>query len=183
MTVTMLDPITALIVVDLQVGPLSAPTVHPMAPVVRNARRLADEFRRRALPVVLVNVDGRSPGRADRPSRSTQRPQGWNDLLPELDVQPTDLRVTKRTWGAFTNTGLAELLGDRDVTQVVIAGVVTSIGVESTARQAHEIGYNVTLALDAMTDIDAAAHDNSTTRIFPRLGEIGRTGEIVDLLR
>ena len=68
------------------------------------------------------------------------------------------------------------------VTQVVIAGVATSIGVESTARQAHELGLNVTLAVDAMTDMNPDAHSNSVTRIFPRLGETGATWEIIALL-
>ena len=90
--------------------------------------------------------------------------------------------MTKRTWGAFTQTDLDQYLKRRDVTQMVIAGVATSIGVESTARQAYELGYNVTLAVDAMTDMNADAHTNSITRIFPRLGETGTTGEIVTLL-
>jgi nicotinamidase-related amidase len=69
-----------------------------------------------------------------------------------------------------------------DVTQVVIAGIATSIGVESTARNAYEFGFNVALAVDAMTDRDADAHDSSIKRIFPRLGETGATREILDLL-
>jgi len=68
------------------------------------------------------------------------------------------------------------------VTQVVIAGIATSIGVESTARYAYELGFNVTLAVDAMTDMNLDAHINSVTRIFPRLGETGTTQEIIDLL-
>jgi nicotinamidase-related amidase len=90
--------------------------------------------------------------------------------------------VTKRQWGAFTNTGLEEYLKNLGVTQVVIAGIATSIGVESTARHAHEFGFNVTLAVDAMTDTNPDAHINSITRIFPRLGETGTTQEIIDLL-
>jgi nicotinamidase-related amidase len=90
--------------------------------------------------------------------------------------------VTKRTWGAFTNTGLDEHLKKLGVTQVVIAGVATSIGVESTARYAYELGFNVTLAIDAMTDMNADAHANSIARIFPRLGETGTTREIIELL-
>ena len=90
--------------------------------------------------------------------------------------------MTKHRWGAFTETGLEARLRDRGITQVVIAGVATSIGVESTARQAHELGFNVTLALDAMTDRDPDAHDNSVTRIFPRLGETGTTAQLLALL-
>ena len=102
--------------------------------------------------------------------------------MPELNAQPNDLLVTKRTWGAFTNTDLKAQLKALGVTQLVLAGVATSIGVESTARHAYELGFNVTLALDAMTDLSLEAHDNSVARIFPRLGETGSTQEIVDLL-
>ena len=90
--------------------------------------------------------------------------------------------MTKQTWGAFTGTDLEAHLRGLGVTQVVLAGVATSIGVESTARQAYELGFNVTLATDAMTDRDAEAHANSVTRIFPKLGETGTAQEVVDLL-
>ena len=90
--------------------------------------------------------------------------------------------MTKRTWGAFTNTDLETYLKRSGVTQVVIAGVATSAGVESTARHGHELGFNVALAVDAMTDLSADAHHNSITRIFPRLGEAGTTQQIIDLL-
>lgn len=102
--------------------------------------------------------------------------------MPELNRQPSDHTVTKRTWGAFTNTDLAEYLKKHGVTQVVIAGVSTSVGVESTARFAHEGGLNVTLAIDAMTDMNADAHDRALTHIFPRLGETGTTQAILALL-
>jgi nicotinamidase-related amidase len=90
--------------------------------------------------------------------------------------------VTKRTWGAFTNTDLEAYLKGLGVTQVVLAGISTSAGVESTARNAHELGFNVTLAVDAMTDTNPEAHANSVARIFPRIGETGTTQEIIDLL-
>ncbi|MBB5445403.1 nicotinamidase-related amidase [Paraburkholderia sp. WSM4177] len=65
---------------------------------------------------------------------------------------------------------------------MVLVGVATSIGVESTARFASEAGLNVALVVDAMTDLNADAHINSITRIFPRLGETGTTREVLDLL-
>jgi nicotinamidase-related amidase len=169
-------------VIDLQKGIAGLPTVHPMGEVVKHAGALADAFRRRGLPVVLVNVDGGAPGRAEQSFRIRDLPAGWTDLLPELNRQPQDHTVTKRTWGAFTNTGLGEHLKGQGVTQVVIAGCATSAGVESTARHAHELGFNVALAVDAMTDMNPDAHINSITRIFPRLGETGTTQEIIDLL-
>jgi nicotinamidase-related amidase len=149
---------------------------------VKRARELADAFRRHGLPVVLVNVAGGAPGRAEQTRSTRDFPAGWTDLVPELNQQPTDRTVTKHTWGAFTNTGLEKHLKGLEVTQVVIAGVATSIGVESTARHAHEHGFHVTLPLDAMTDMHADAHHNSITRIFPRLGETGTTQEIIELL-
>jgi nicotinamidase-related amidase len=182
MAITVLDPKTALIVIDLQKGIVGLPTAHPTADVVKHAAALADAFRRKALPVVLVNVDGGAPGRTEQARRMTAFPPGWTDLVPELNQQPTDHTVTKRTWGAFTHTDLESYLKKLGVTQVVIAGVATSIGVESTARSAYELGFNVTLAIDAMTDMNADAHANSITRIFPRLGETGTTREILDLL-
>ena len=181
MALTALDPSTALIIIDLQKGLVGMPTVHPMTDIVRRSVELADAFRRHGLPVVLVNVAGGAPGRNEQP-RGGSRPDGWTDLAPELNRQPQDHLVTKHTWGAFTNTDLADYLKARGATQVVVAGVATSIGVESTARQAYELGFNVTLAVDAMTDLSKEAHDNSLTRIFPRLGESGATADIIALL-
>jgi nicotinamidase-related amidase len=182
MAVTTLDPKTALLIIDLQKGIVGLPTAHPAGDVVKRASTLADAFRVRGLPVVLVNVADIAPGRTEQARRITDMPAGWTDLVPELNQQPQDHLVTKRTWGAFTNTGLEVHLKNLGITQVVIAGVATSIGVESTARQAYEAGFNVTLAVDAMTDLNPDAHTNSITRIFPRLGETGATQEIVNLL-
>jgi nicotinamidase-related amidase len=180
--ITTLDQNTALIVIDLQKGIVGMPTAHPGGEIVKRAAALADAFRRHGLPVVLVNVDRGAPGRTEQAPNLGALPAGWTELVPELNRRPTDHTLTKRTWGAFTGTGLNEHLQGLGVTEVVIAGIATSAGVESTARQAHELGYNVALAVDAMTDRSAEAHANSITRIFPRLGETGTTREIIDLL-
>jgi nicotinamidase-related amidase len=182
MKLTTLDPATALIVIDLQKGILGLTTARPAAETIEQAALLAAAFRRHSLPVVLVNVAGGAPGRTEQPFRGGPRPVDASELVPELNQQPSDHTVTKRTWGAFMNTDLDGYLKGRGVTQVVIVGIATSAGVESTARQAHEHGYNVTLAVDAMTDMNADAHDNSVTRIFPRLGETGTTAEVIALL-
>jgi nicotinamidase-related amidase len=181
--VTALDPKTALIVIDLQKGIVSLPTAHPIEGVVKHTGALADAFRKHGLPVVLVNVAGVPPGRTEQPRNVREFPPGWTDLVPELNRQPQDHVVTKHTPGAFTNTGLDAHLRGLGVTQVVIAGVATSIGVEVTARQAYELGFNVTLATDAMTDLQADAHTYSITRVFPRIGETGTTQEIINLMK
>jgi nicotinamidase-related amidase len=180
--VTELDPRTALVVVDLQKGVVTLPTAEPPAAITERAATLAAAFRKRGLPVVLVTATAGAPGRTERPRSLAGRPADWTELVPELDRQPEDLTVTKGTWGAFHGTTLHEQLTRLGVTQVVVVGIATSKGVESTARAAYEHGYNVTLAVDAMTDMDPGAHENSVTRIFPALGETGRTADILALL-
>jgi nicotinamidase-related amidase len=180
---TTLDPTPALVVIDLQKGLMAVPTVHPVERVVDRAVHLARVFRRHRLPVVLVNATGRAPGRTERPPSADFTPSpDWADLIDELDAQPDDYLVTKQRWGAFYDTSLDAHLQERGVTQIVLAGIATSAGVESTARAAHEHGYHVVLATDAMTDRDLAAHDNSVERIFPRLGETATTSEILHVL-
>jgi nicotinamidase-related amidase len=182
MAVTTLDPKTALVIIDLQKGIVDYPTTHPIAEIVKQAGALADAFRGHGLPVVLVVAAGRAPGRTEQARSRGGFSPGFTDLLPELNRQPQDHVVTKWTPGAFTNTNLEAHLKRSDVTQVVIAGVATSNGVEATARHAYELGFNVTLAIDAMTDMNPDAHINSITRIFPKLGETGTTQAIIDLL-
>ena len=183
MPLTTLGPNTALIVIDLQKGLVNGSFIHPIGEVIDRTRALIDVFRANNLPLVLVNVAGRAPGRTEQgPRSSTSLSEGWTDLLPQLDQKPGDLLVTKRSWGAFATTDMEHQLKARGVTQVVVTGVATSVGVEATARQAYEQGFNVTLALDAMTDLRAEAHEYSIRNVFPRVGETGSTKEIISLL-
>jgi nicotinamidase-related amidase len=182
MTVTGLDPKTALIVIDLQKGLVSLPTIHPIEEVVTRVGVMAAAFRERGLPVVLINVAGAPAVRTEQPRRNHVFPDGWTDLIPELNQQTEDHVVTKYTPGAFTKTDLEVYLRALGVTQIVMTGIATSSGVEVTARQAYELGLNVTFAIDAMTDVDAEAHAYSVTRVFSKIGETGATAEIIALL-
>ena len=184
MALTTIDPTPALVVIDLQKGIVTAHTDRPVTAVVEQAAHLATEFRRHGLPVILVNVTGRPPGRteAGRSANSAALPAGWADLIDELDVRPTDHLITKRRRSAFHDTGLDTLLRDLGVTQVVLAGISTSSGVESTARSASDHGYHVVLATDAMGDPDPEAHRHSVERVFPKLGETAPTAEVVDMM-
>ncbi|GAA1930826.1 isochorismatase family protein [Streptantibioticus ferralitis] len=182
MPATTLDPRTALVLIDLQKGIVGLPSVHPSAEIIERGARLAEGFRSKGLPVVLVNVAGRAPGRTDAPLPGGQLPADWAELVPELNQQPQDITVTKQQWGAFYGTNLDLELRRRGVTQIVLAGIATSIGVESTARSAYEHGYHVTIATDAVTDLDSDAHRNSIEKIFPRLGETDTADAIVKLL-
>ena len=164
MPLTQLDPKAALIVIDLQKGIVGLPTVHPGMEIV-------ERFRKRGLPVVLVNVAGRAPGRTDAPFPKFAFPPDWIDLVPELDAQPGDDLVTKQRVGAFLGTDLDERLRQRGVTQIFLTGIATSGGVESTARSAYDLGYNVVFVADAMTDRDADSHRHCIEKFFPRIGE------------
>ena len=110
-------------------------------------------------------------------------PPDWTELIPELEHHPSDHSVTKQRWGAFLGTDLDNYLRQRGVTQIVLTGVATSVGVESTARSAYDLGYNVTLVIDAMTDRDADTHRHSVEKIFPRLGETATTEDVLKLLK
>jgi nicotinamidase-related amidase len=183
MPLTTLDPRTALVVVDLQRDVVATPVAHPMEGVVERTVSLLGAFRDRGLPVVLVNVAGTPQGRTDRGVLSVaDRPEGWSDLIPELGATPDDVLVTKHARSAFTGTGLAGRLREAHVTQVVVTGVSTSGGVESTARDAHELGFNVTLPTDAMTDPGLARHEHSVGAVFPRIAETGTTADVLALL-
>jgi nicotinamidase-related amidase len=182
MPFTTLDAKTALVVVDLQKGILSLPMGHPTAPVLEKAGRIARAFRKKGWPVVLVNVAGAAPGRTDSGPMNFSPPPDWLDIVPELDPQASDICVTKRQWGAFYGTALDLELRRRGITQIVLCGIATSIGVESTARDAFERGYNLSLVVDAMTDMKPEAHENSLARIFPRLGETGTADAMLALI-
>jgi len=182
MPVTALDPNTALVVIDLQKGLIAIPLAPPIGEVVARAVALTAAFRRHGLPIALINVDGRPEGRTEQSFSVRDFPAGWTELITELDRQPGDLVATKRTAGAFSSTDLEAQLRQRGVTQLVIVGVSTSMGVEATARHAFELGFNVTLAIDAMADMNPAVHANSIANIFPKLGETGTSEEIVALL-
>jgi nicotinamidase-related amidase len=182
MPVTALDPKTALIVIDLQMGLVGRVPAAVFDKVVERSSALTAAFRAHGLPVVLVTADGVAPGRTEQAVRLGDLPPDFADVVPELDRQPGDILVRKQTWGVFASSDLEQRLRALGVTQVVVTGVATSIGVESTARQAYEAGFNVTLAIDAMADLRPEAHDHSIASIFPRLGETGTADEILALL-
>ena len=178
MTIT-IDPTPALIVVDLQKGTLANPMVHDVGTVVSNSVSIIDAFREKGWPVVLASVDGTAPGRNSYGAGGREFPAGWSDLVSELGEQPSDLTGVRRSWSAFAGTGLDEELHALEVTQVVVVGVATGFGVESTARAAYDFGYNVAVVTDAITDMRLEAHENSVARVFPVLGEVGTTAEVL----
>ena len=182
MPITKVDRIAALIVIDLQKGIVGLQTATPMGEIIGRSVQLARAFRERGLPVVLVNVAGAAPGRTDAGPRKLVFGPDWAELIPELEQQPSDYLVTKQRVGAFLGTTLDQYLRERGATQVVLTGVATSGGVEATARSAYDLGYNVVLVVDAMSDLDPEAHRYSVERTFRRLGESDTTDNVLKLL-
>ncbi|EFH80015.1 isochorismatase family protein [Ktedonobacter racemifer] len=190
MSVTELDEKIALVLIDLQNGFAGIPTTpHSMEEVIANSIKLAETFRQQALPVMLVHVTYSPDGgdmfvpRTDTES-TTRRSLGadWDQLVREIGQQGNDIVVPKRSWSAFHGTSLDMHLRRRGITEIVLAGIMTSIGVESTAREAHDHGYHQIFVEDAMSDRSEESHQHTISRIFPHIGRVKSTEEVLSLL-
>ncbi len=159
------------------------------AEVVQNAKRLSQALRAAGAFIVWVRVSGSSDGK-DRLSQACDSPMGagikfpsgWDELVPELASEEKDHVVTKKQWGAFYGTDLDLQLRRRGIATIVLCGIATCYGVESTARDAYERGYELVFAEDAMASRCAAEHEHSVKRIFPRLGRVRASSEILSAL-
>ena len=181
MPLTKVDEKSALLVIDLQKGIVGLP-LEGMDDVVARSAKLAKAFRAAGQTVVLVNVAGRAPGRCDV-GFNRPLPPDFAELIPELEAIATDVRITKHRVGAFHGTALDEELKKRGITQVFFAGVATGSGVESTARSAYDLGYNVVFVSDAMADLRAETHANCIAWSFPKLGEVEVTETVMGTLK
>lgn len=181
---------TALVAIDLQNLVVAFPAQPREAKVViENTARLASALRARGGFVVWVRVAFAADGK-DRlhpacdqvmamPGVLPDRPA---DLAPGVPVQPSDHLVTKRQWGAFYGTDLDLQLRRRGIDTIVLTGISTCYGVESTARAAFELGYEQILVEDAMAARSAAEHEHTVTRIFPRLGRVRSTEVVLSVI-
>ncbi len=176
---------TAIVVIDLQRGITSNKTEpYPAQIVIDNTIKLLNVIRKKSMPVFLVNV-GPSPDMKDAltpPAESTFiRPYdpSWKKLVPELNVQPSDFLITKHQWGAFYGTELDLQLRRRGIDTIILCGIATNFGVESTARFAYEYGFNQIFVKDAMAARSVEEHEYPLKYIFPRIGLIRDTAEVI----
>ncbi len=182
---------TALVVIDLQKGIVGISTApYSASSVVANAAKLAGEFRINQMPVILVRVTPSKDGKdalqpvADNPtSMNVPRPPDWAEIVPELGPEPGDIVITKRQWGAFYGTELDLQLRRRKIDTIVLCGISTNIGVESTARFAFEYGYQQIFVEDACAARSQAEHDNAVKTTFMRIGRVRKTDELLGVLR
>ena len=176
---------TALVVIDLMKGIVSMPgSPHSTAEVVTNAIKLVTAFRNHAMPVFLVRVEMTPETmlhvKSDEQfSRPHDIPKDWSDFVPGLAQGPPDVVITKRQWGAFYGTDLELRLRRGGIDTIVLCGISTDIGVESTARFAYEYGFSLVFAEDAMTSRSPEQHSGSIDFIFKRMGRVRKTDEIL----
>ncbi len=180
---------TAIVVIDLQKGITSIPTEpHSAKTVIENTARLLSAVRKNKMPVFLVHVT-RSPDLKDSlhpvSETSFQMPgynPAWSEFVPELNIQPADFLITKHQWGAFYGTDLDLQLRRRKIDTIILCGIATNFGVESTARFAYEYGFNQIFVSDAMAARSKEEHEYPLKYIFPRLGLIRNTDEVLKAL-
>src|SRR6201987_2623637 len=183
-----LDPEkTALVLIDLQnavVGMNPAP--HSSAQVVENSKKLADAFRSQGAPVVYVRVDLNDfmnlPIYQPHNLRTKPLPAAASEITPSAGFQHGDILVTKRHWGAFAGTALEQQLKSRGIDTVVLTGISTNVGVESTARQGTGLGFAFVLVEDACSAQSAEHHRFAFENIFPRLTRVRTTDEVLAAL-
>lgn len=185
-----LDPqSTALVLIDLQRGIVGRPTApHSATDVVARACSLAERFRQVGAPVILVRVafapDGRDrlAPRVDAAGWSSPVSPDLSQIVPELGPHEGDLVITKRQWGAFYGTEFDLELRRRGIRTIVLGGIATNFGVESTARDAYERGYELVFAEDAMAGPTAEAHRFAVGTIFPRIGIVRSSEQVLAAL-
>ena len=183
--ITAIDKNTALVLIDLQKGVVKMDVAHPIKNVLDKSAQLVDAFRKAGLPIVVINVIPAGDKPHIRKDIGVLRNVAafatgdFAEIVDDIKTQPSDIFITKNTWNTFYNTKLHDELQKRNITGIVLAGVSTSIGVEGTARAAAERGYNISFATDTMTDRVLDAHNNSVNIIFPRMGEVGTSTDII----
>ena len=178
---------TALVAIDLQNLVVSYPTQpHEARTVVERTSQLASALRARGGFIVWVRVAFSADGKdriqpaCDQPwTPPREIPQNASELSPALPVHPSDHIITKRQWGAFYGTDLDLQLRRRKVTTTILTGIATNIGAESTARAALELGYEQIFVEDAMAALSAGQHEHTVTNIFPRMGRVRSTAEVL----
>ena len=184
-----IDPAsTALVLIDLQNGIVSrSPVPHSSADVLAHSASLASALRIKGGTIVYVHVDfyGMINLPADAPTHDPNAappPPTAMELAAGCGIADGDLRVTKRSWGAFYGTDLDQHLRRRNIRTIVLGGIATNIGVESTARDAFDRGYQLVFAEDAMSSNSPEAHAFAIKTIFPRMGRVRSTAEILEAL-
>lgn len=144
--------------------------------VVPNSRKLIDLFHDLKRPVIYVTIGAANADALDAPFHmkelfvklSNYVGSREHEIIDELKPSASDFVIRKTTIGAFASTGIDSLLKSLACEQVYLAGVSTNMCVETTAREAADRGYCVTLVEDACGTTHEDLH-HATLKNFKRL--------------
>ncbi|PRS01917.1 isochorismatase [Bacillus atrophaeus] len=162
---------TALVLIDLQKGNV---------PVDRSGKVVPNGFVKVAFH---DGTDALKP-ETDAPQQASgEQPPDWAEFVPEIGVTENDYTVTKRQWSAFFGTDLDLQLRRRGMDTIVLYGIATNIGVESTAREAFQLGYQQIFITDAMAAFSEEQHESTLRVIFPGIGKSRTTEEFLTQVR
>lgn len=190
---------TALVVVDLQIWfmepgmPAEVPAARAIVP---NVNRLAAALRAAGGTVVWIRTLYTDQALAEiphfhrvlmRPERMQARSAALAEtarpslLWPELDVRPEDLVVGKTRYSAFIQgaSDLDAVLKARGITAVAVAGTMTNVCCDSTARDAMMLNYRTTMVADANASLTAEEHCGALTNFALQFGDVTTTDEMV----
>ncbi|WP_051351224.1 isochorismatase family cysteine hydrolase [Sulfobacillus thermosulfidooxidans] len=148
---------------------------------IEACQRLLTIARTHQVPVIFVHVRpyehvkrsmrGESEVLLARPGSVPMDPKQYH-IIDALPVLPEDHVVTKHVRSAFVGTELDHLLRALEVDTIVIGGIATNIGVESTVRVGADLGYNFVVAQDACAALSAEAHEASLKYSLPFFSRI-----------
>lgn len=172
----------ALVVVDLQASTAQNARAHSADDWLANAATLVGVFRAKNLPVVMATSLGTPPGRTAYGAGAREWPDGATMIVPEISPAPDDIRIERRSLSVFAGTDLAETLRDSGVTEVVFVGIATSFGVESSARAAYDLGFDVVVVSDAIADLQQESHERSLVSVLPVVSRVLTTVDVTQAL-
>lgn len=175
---------TAVVLIDLQGAIVSRdPKPHPAADVIAHCRQIADAYRAAGATIVFVHVDFNNiielPADEAMQRPPQKLPDAAIDIVPEAGKKPGDLLITKRHWGAFAGTPLEQELRSRNITTIILAGIATNVGVESTLRQGTGLGFHFITVEDACSNLTAEGHEFAIKNAFPRLSKVRSTEQVL----
>lgn len=184
---------TALIMIDLQKGIVGRDGLAPYSgqEILDKNEQIAEQLKNTDALIVCVHVKNYGPEalapKTDAPATAASKlPADFSNFVLEVANDPevnNVIHVAKHNWGAFYGTDLDVQLRRRGIETVILTGIATTIGCDTTAREAIQHGYHVIAVEDAMTDFNGQFHHDDVEYIFKRLGQVRSTAEILELLK
>jgi nicotinamidase-related amidase len=178
----------ALIVIDMLNDYWAGQDAGRRDAMVAAINELAAALRARSYPVIWVRQefepdlsDAFAEMRSKNIRRTIKGTEGCQ-LLPGLSVVATDHVVVKKRYSAFFGTGLDELLGRLKPDTLILAGINTHACIRTTAIDAYQRDWPVTLALDCIDSYDREHHEVSLRYMKDKIASVRTNGEIESLL-